>query len=256
MVQTIGSGAGYGRLRRKSGKREIILSKIRILISEPVFLIRRGLRDLLTELGGEVDVVEAESTREALDLSEKNGEFNIIMFEPKNSELNWMHVARKFRVNQPDSSVVMFSTIDNRGDILRAIELGVTGFIPKTSGRNEILSGLRIILEGGIYLPRPPQGKAGEESASRESLPTVPDSVSADSIQRLTKRQQEVLGHLTLGRSNADIAKELGTSEHTIRIHVSAILKSLSVSNRTKAALAAAPYYQGTRPRQNEAIDL
>jgi DNA-binding NarL/FixJ family response regulator len=178
------------------------------------------------------------------------------MFEPKNCGMNWMHVARKFRVNQPNASIVMFSTVDNRGDVLRAIELGVTGFIPKTSGRDEILSGLRIILEGGIYLPRPPQGQPGVMERERDSLPDAPDMVSADSIQRLTRRQQEVLGHLTLGRSNADIAKELGTSEHTIRIHVSAILKSLSVSNRTKAALAAAPYYQGVHPKQDEAADL
>jgi DNA-binding NarL/FixJ family response regulator len=158
-------------------------------------------------------------------------------------------------VNQPNASVVMFSTVDNRGDVLRAIELGVTGFIPKTSGRDEILSGLRIILEGGIYLPRPPQGQPGVMERERDVLPDTPGMVSADSIQRLTRRQQEVLGHLTLGRSNADIAKELGTSEHTIRIHVSAILKSLSVSNRTKAALAAAPYDQGVHPKQDEVAD-
>ena len=229
---------------------------IRILIAEPVFLIRRGLRDLLQELDNEVEILETDSVQEALETSANCGDLSIVMFEPKNCGMNWMHVARKFRVNQPNASIVMFSTVDNRGDVLRAIELGVTGFIPKTSGRDEILSGLRIILEGGIYLPRPPQGQPGVMDRERESLPDAPDTVSADSIQRLTRRQQEVLGHLTLGRSNADIAKELGTSEHTIRIHVSAILKSLSVSNRTKAALAAAPYYQGVRPKQDEAADL
>ena len=225
---------------------------IRILIAEPVFLIRRGLRELLQELDTEVEILETESVQEALNISAECGDLSIVMFEPKNCGMNWMHVARKFRVNQPNASVVMFSTVDNRGDVLRAIELGVTGFIPKTSGRDEILTGLRIILDGGIYLPRAPQSSSGTTSFDGESLPEASDSVSADSIQRLTKRQQEVLGHLTLGRSNADIAKELGTSEHTVRIHVSAILKSLSVSNRTKAALAAAPYYQGARPKQSE----
>jgi DNA-binding NarL/FixJ family response regulator len=228
------------------------LDKIRILIAEPIFLIRRGLRDLLRELDGDVEVLESDSVRDALTLSSENGDLNVIMFEPKNCGMNWMHVARKFRANQPNASVVMFSTVENRGDILRAIELGVTGFIPKTSGRDEILTGLRIVLDGGIYLPRTPQSSSGTTSFDGESLPGASDSISADSIQRLTKRQQEVLGHLTLGRSNADIAKELGTSEHTVRIHVSAILKSLSVSNRTKAALAAAPYYQGARPKQSE----
>jgi DNA-binding NarL/FixJ family response regulator len=229
---------------------------MRILVAEPVFLIRHGLQDLLKELGPDVEVLESESVRDALEMSSNSGLLNVIMFEPKNCGMNWMHVARKFRVNQPEASVVIFSTIENRGDILRAIELGVTGFIPKTSSRDEILSGLRIILEGGIYLPRPPHGQSGPGSVEGESLPNAPDTISVDSIQKLTRRQQEVLGHLTLGRSNADIAKELGTSEHTIRIHVSAILKSLSVSNRTKAALAAAPYYQGTRRKQDEAIEL
>jgi DNA-binding NarL/FixJ family response regulator len=232
------------------------LDKMRILIAEPVFLIRRGLRDLLRELDGDVEVLESDSVRDAVTSSSECGDLNVIMFEPKNCGMNWMHVARKFRVNQPNASVVMFSTVENRGDILRAIELGVTGFIPKTSGRDEILSGLRIILEGGIYLPRPPQSQSGVSMLDGETLPNGSDAVSADSIQRLTKRQQEVLGHLTLGRSNADIAKELGTSEHTVRIHVSAILKSLSVSNRTKAALAAAPYYKGARPKQDEPAGL
>jgi DNA-binding NarL/FixJ family response regulator len=225
------------------------------LVAEPIFLIRRGLRDLLQELSGEVEVVELDSVRDALALSSESNGFNVIMFEPKNCGMNWMHVARKFRVSQPNASIVMFSTVENRGDILRAIELGVTGFIPKMAGRDEILSGLRIVLDGGIYLPRMAQVQEGVSMAD-SALSEGSETISADSIQRLTKRQQEVLGHLTLGRSNADIAKELGTSEHTVRIHVSAILKSLSVSNRTKAALAAAPYYHGARPKQDEPAGL
>jgi len=229
---------------------------MRILVAEPIFLIRHGLRDLLKELASDVEVIDTESVRDALEMSAQGNDIDIILFEPKNCGMNWMHVARKFRVNQPKASVVMFSTIENRGDILRAIELGVTGFIPKTASHEEILSGLRIILDGGIYLPRPPHGESGIGRPEGEALPDSSEAISADAIQKLTRRQQEVLGHLTLGRSNADIAKELGTSEHTIRIHVSAILKSLSVSNRTKAALAAAPYYQGARPKYGETAEL
>ena len=130
--------------------------------------------------------------------------------------------------------------------MLRTIDLGAMGGcdIPKSSDAEEILSALRQVLAGNMYLPSglmsKPQAGPRENELDRGDLRAYTD-LSKD----LTRRQLEVFHLLAKGLSNRDIATALEVSEHTVRIHISAILRTLKVANRTQAALIAASNLTG-----------
>ena len=101
------------------------------------------------------------------------------------------------------------------------------------------------MLSGAVYLPRfvLAGGERADAGAGADGSPNV--SISETSMPMLTKRQREVLKLLAEGKRNGEIAEVLGTSEFTVRVHVSAILKGLGVANRTQAALKAQDILRG-----------
>ncbi len=139
----------------------------------------------------------------------------------------------------PDVPIVVFSVNEQRKDVLRTIDLGAMGYIPKSSDAEEILSALKQVLAGTMYLPRglmdKPELAGGSSDLEAGNLDDYRDSMNS-----LTKRQLEVFHLLAKGLSNREIAGSIDVSEHTVRIHISAILRTLKVANRTQAALIAA----------------
>lgn len=117
--------------------------------------------------------------------------------------------------------------------MLEAVRLGAAGFIPKTSSSKVMLSALRLVMSGGVYLP---PALIDENSVSTRDAPGADMSLDATP---LTPRQREVLALLGQGKSNKEIARTLNLSEGTVKLHVTAILKALNVSNRTGAVVAA-----------------
>jgi DNA-binding NarL/FixJ family response regulator len=109
---------------------------------------------------------------------------------------------------------------------------GVTGFILETSGHVEVQRAVRDILAGAIYIPPDVIAPtAGEPDIARPAL--------RRDCRRLTPRQNGVLGLLLKGYSNKQIARELDLSPHTVKIHVSALLRCFAVQKRSSLALAA-----------------
>jgi DNA-binding NarL/FixJ family response regulator len=129
---------------------------------------------------------------------------------------------------------VVLSGSENRDDVMRAIDGGAMGFIPKTQPSRVVINALRLVLAGGVYLPV-------EILAAPASTATAPSSsaaVSSPANLGLTERQGEVLALLIQGKPNKIICRELGLAEGTVKIHVTAILKALGVANRTQAVIA------------------
>ncbi|MDE1173199.1 MAG: response regulator transcription factor [Parvibaculaceae bacterium] len=125
----------------------------------------------------------------------------------------------------------VFSGHESPANIREIMELGVGGFIPKSLPVNLVVSALRLIHMGGRYVPdslllSKPEGLAEE-------------NFSWGGHERLTPRQREVLIQLGKGQSNQEIAKALGISVATVKLHVNAILQTLGVRNRTEAAIMA-----------------
>ncbi len=141
---------------------------------------------------------------------------------PDSSGISVLH---RLRVAAPDLPVVVFSATSDRSTIIESLEAGAMGFIPKTSPSDVLLNALRLVFSGSIYVPQ-------EALAGRDA----PTSVGPE----LTPRQTEVMQMLLLGLSNKRICRQLGISENTVKVHMTAVLRALGAENRTQAVLNAA----------------
>ena len=110
---------------------------------------------------------------------------------------------------------------------------GVSGFIPKTESRDVVLQAIRLVQAGGVYVPP----RVLFDHGGAAPAPSVHGSNGGDAA--LTPRQLDVLGCLLQGRPNKLIARDLGLTEGTVKIHIAAILRSLGASNRTEAVVRA-----------------
>jgi DNA-binding NarL/FixJ family response regulator len=219
------------------------VAKQRVLVADQAFVIRYGFQQLLKQLLDDVEFVGAPSVREACDLAKSGGPFDIVIIDPAQSVRPWVETIDRLCTFQPDATLVIFSESALRPDILKAVELGAAGYIPKSAALEEISRALGIMADHGIYLPRGFMEGPAVPVSRRDAPVTSGADAVVPAIENLTRRQKQVLRRLARGHTNAEIAKELGASEHTIRVHVSAVLKSLDVSSRTKAALIASQHF-------------
>ena len=128
----------------------------------------------------------------------------------------------------PDVPIIVVSVRDDIDSIRTAMATGVSGYIPKSLPPNVTLSAIKLILEGGIYVPPHVLNFIDDVAAPAQNLQPNP---TVD----LTRRQQDVLKLMQSGLSNQAIADQLGLTLPTIKMHVSALFKKLQVKNRTEA---------------------
>ena len=143
----------------------------------------------------------------------------------------------RLREAVPGLPVVVVSGADDAEHVLNALDKGAMGYIPKTSPRNVLLSAVRLVASGGIYVP-------AEALKPREpDTATAPVSLEASGKTAadlgLSARQREVLDLLLKGLPNKLIARKLDISENTAKIHVSSVFRALGVASRTQALIAA-----------------
>lgn len=216
---------------------------MKVLIADDHPILRSSLAQLLSVVDECVTVVEAGNYEEAIAAVDSDATIDLVLLDLRMPGMQPFDGLRELIKRRPGMPVVIVSAVDNRVDALKAIELGAMGYIPKTMPASEFEKLLRRVIDGQVAMPR---------SLLERDLPRRPASVSAledtsasERLRRLTRRQQQVLGSLAHGKSNMQIAQDLGLSEKTVRLHVSAILKTLNLSNRTQAALLATQSSQG-----------
>ncbi len=137
-------------------------------------------------------------------------------------------------IDYPEMKVAMLTASEDVNDVRKCMDFGASAFITKTSGKTNLVNALRQVIAGGVYISPDLIDKINESQADGSS-----GSEDAKKIDSLTNRQKEVLELVCKGSSNKEIANLLGLSDNTVKIHVTAILKSLEVSNRTQAVLFA-----------------
>lgn len=220
---------------------------MRILIADDHELFRDGLRLVLGDLGPDVDIQEASTFDETLTLLRDTTPTDAVLLDLVMPGMVWVDGLRALRAAAPQTPLVVLSASEEPQLVTEAMRQGAAGFIPKTSSSKVMLSALRLVLSGGVYLPPqllardPTRQPAGGDSmvvaASQASV--APAHTPAPEAVPLTPRQREVLALLGQGKSNKEIARILDLSEGTVKLHVTAILKALKVTNRTSAVVAA-----------------
>lgn len=208
---------------------------MKILIGDDHVLFREGLRRLLEQLKDSSTFAEADSFDELLSLA-ADEPFDLILTDLRMPGWPGFEGIAALRERQPAAKVVVVSASEAHSDVRDSLENGAAGYIPKSSSVKIMLSALDLIFSGGIYVP----ATVLRDGLGPEASGPVPPSDPALE-QLLTQRQREVLERLREGKSNKQIAHELGLSEGTVKIHMTAIFKSLGVRNRTQAAMAFPP---------------
>lgn len=208
---------------------------MRILIGDDHVLFREGLRRLLEQLKDGSVFQEASNFDDMLALCGSGETFDLVLTDLRMPGWPGFSGIQALREKQPNAKVVVVSASEAHHDVRDALEHGAAGYIPKSSSVKIMLSALDLIFSGGVYVPPTVLREGGEApEPGRSAVPPADPALE----QLLTQRQREVLERLREGKSNKQIAHELGLSEGTVKIHMTAIFKSLGVRNRTQAAMA------------------
>jgi DNA-binding NarL/FixJ family response regulator len=208
---------------------------MKILVVDDHPLILEALKQVLRDLDPEIDVLEARDAQQAVDQALMHPDLSLVLLDLALPRKHGFELLSELREASPDVPVVVLSASEDRDTVLRAINDGAMGFIPKTSRTDVLLAALRLVFTGGVYLP----SSAFAAQVGIVSEPRVPaPAVRSPREVGLTERQAQVLALLVQGKSNKLICRALDLAEGTVKIHVTAILRALNVTNRTEAVVA------------------
>jgi len=207
---------------------------MQILVVDDHPLILEALKQVLRDLEPDIEVVEARDAPQALEQVRLHPELSLVLLDLALPQLHGLELLPELRRAAAELPVVVLSATEDRETVLRAIRDGAMGFIPKTSRTEVLVAALRLVFSGGVYLP--PSVFAGPMHAVCE--PTVAGAARSPREAGLTERQSQVLALLVQGKSNKLICRALDLAEGTVKIHITAILRALNVTNRTEAVVA------------------
>ena len=227
---------------------------MKVLLIDDHPLILSALQSVIQGLGDDVTVIGCGQRPAGPPDLKKDADFDLVLLDLQLGDADGFDVLAEFRAAYPALPVVVVSASDRASDVIRAIDLGAMGFVPKRSSNDLLFEALRQVMSGGIYVPPMTLGREPSPPSAppvdADTVPAVMRSVgpAADagdyqtqpslSSLGLTPRQTEVLALLLQGKPNKLIARELGLSVETIKDHVAAVLRALNVSSRTQAVLA------------------
>ena len=201
---------------------------MKMLIVDDHALFRAGLSHVLNELEENINILEASNCESAFEQVTANPDLDLVLLDLNMPDKDGFTALDTFSKEYPAMPIVILSASIQRSNIQRALDAGAMGYIPKDTTSSVMLNALRLILSGGVYLP---------PSMAQQAIDNV--NFNGSNAHNLTPRQLEVLTMVVQGNSNKVIAARLELAEATVKMHVTAILKSLGVNNRTQAAMKA-----------------
>jgi DNA-binding NarL/FixJ family response regulator len=212
----------------------------RLVIADDHPLFRGALREAVAGLLEQVDIAEAGTFDELVELLERGGDIDLVMLDLTMPGARGFSGLMYMRAQYPGVPVIVVSANDDPAAIRRCMEFGASGFIPKTLGVDAMRAAISHILSGGVWTPPHVDLTAGSDTEAGTLM---------ERMATLTPQQVRVLMMLSEGLLNKQIAFQLSVSEATVKAHVSAILQKLGVESRTQAVIAAAKMEAGQWPQ-------
>jgi DNA-binding NarL/FixJ family response regulator len=232
---------------------------MKVLLVDDHPLILAALQSVIRGLGDDVTVQGVDSERGARQLLAEDPDQDLLLLDLQLGATDGFELLADLRSQYPALPIVVVSASDRASDVIRAIDAGAMGFVPKRASNDILFEALRMVMSGGIYVPPMTLGMTPAPPAPPKGGDTVPDVMRphADSGSPpeqmmgdaghdaprsfaelgLSKRQADVLAYLLKGMPNKLIAREMHISIETVKDHVAAVLKALGVSSRTQAVL-------------------
>ena len=208
---------------------------MRVLLIDDHALVRRGLEELLQSRG--IDVVgSAGGGEEGIELA-TSLQPDIILLDIKMPGMNGLETLSRLRELENNIPVLMLSMSRDEEDLARALRDGARGYLLKDMDPDELIPALNDALAGQNVVAKELIGSLtniiqGKPQEQEKIEPATP-------LSELTPREQEIIEHIAEGESNKVIARNLGISDGTVKLHVKAILRKLGVHSRVEAAVIA-----------------
>ena len=221
---------------------------MKVLLVDDHPLILSALQTVIQGLGDHVTVVGVGSARAARETLQADSDLDLVLLDLQLGDANGFDLLAEFRAAYPALPVVVVSASDRASDVIRSIDQGAMGFVPKRASNETLFEALHMVMSGGIYVP--PMNIGAEQGFTHTHPATELDVVGREASDSefqtqpslaslgLTPRQTDVLALLLQGNPNKLIARELGLSVETVKDHVAAVLRALNVNSRTQAVLA------------------
>jgi two-component system, NarL family, response regulator len=198
------------------------VAKIRVLVVDDHPIMRVGIAAIIQATPDMIAVAQAGTAKDAIELFEKHLP-DLTLMDLRLPGMSGVEAIRLIRSRHPEAKFVVLTTYEGDEDIHQALEAGARSYIIKGMPHDALVNALRRVHAGGRFLPPP---------VTRALASRMPDS-------ELSAREKEVLNLMVNGKSNKEIAAELGITEATVKCHVSMILMRLNVNDRTQAVVTA-----------------
>ncbi len=232
---------------------------MKVLLVDDHPLILSALQAVIQSIGSDTKVVGTESAAAARAALRADSDFDLVLLDLALGDADGFDVLVEFRSTYPAVPVVVVSASERTSDVIRAIDSGAMGFVPKSSSHSVLHEALRMVMSGSMYVPPsmlglefgrtpghvPSAAAAGDAPLGAQARPEAHQKLPSIEDIGLTPRQAEVMGLLLQGLPNKLIARQLNLSVETVKDHVAAVLRALGVSSRTQAVLAVSQMTQG-----------
>jgi DNA-binding NarL/FixJ family response regulator len=206
---------------------------IRVLIVDDEALVRSGLRLILSAAEDVLVVAEAADGAAAVAAVRRHRP-DVVLMDVRMPGTDGLTAAEQLRALPQPPYVIMLTTFDEDEYVHRALRAGAVGFLLKDTPPTELAGAVRTVAAGNAMLA---------PTVTRRLLDAFDDRYAGQAaaasarLDVLTDREREVADEVAEGRSNAEIARRLGTTEATVKTHVSRILAKLGLDNRVQAAI-------------------
>ncbi len=203
--------------------------KMKILIADDHALFRDGLALRLEQIVPDALVLQASNYAQIFKIIKHDTDVSVIVLDIEMQDMPWQEALHEIRKMAPKAAVIVVSASEDSRTIRSVMSTGVQGYIPKRSDSKVFDNAFKLVFDGGTYVPpilisNPPLNNLSTKSTG---------------LKTLTNRQSQVLDLIAQGKSNKQIAYDMGVSESTVKLHINALLRSLHVSNRTQAVITA-----------------
>ncbi len=206
---------------------------MKVLIADDHALFRDGLSLHLEQIDPQAVIFQAGNFSQAMKIIDDEKKLDLIIIDLDMPDMDWEEALKEIKEKTDGARLVIISASEDSRSIRKSMEYGISGYIPKRSDTKVLTGALKLILDGGTYLPPSVLDNGHAVSGYNANA-----NVRAKG-KTLTNRQAQVLELVAQGMSNKQIAYEIGVSEATVKLHINALLRAVGATNRTQAVITA-----------------
>jgi DNA-binding NarL/FixJ family response regulator len=202
---------------------------MKALITDEQSLFRDGLSLRLKQIKEDIEIIQSSDLLDMQKILAKDKDIDFLILDIDMADINGLEIINKIKQLNSNVKIITISSSEDTKNIKKILSLDVKGYIPKKLDSNILSGALKLILDGGTYIP--------PAMLNNATYTNVNNNITLK--KNLTNRQSQVLDLIAQGKSNKQIAYDMGVSEATVKLHINALLRSLKVNNRTQAVITA-----------------